>query len=673
MAMFSTVLIANRGEIAVRIMRSCKRLGLRTVAVYSEADRGARHVRTADEAVLIGGAASRESYLVVERIINAAHFSGADAIHPGYGFLAENADLARACDDAGLVFIGPTAETIDAMGSKSEAKRLMDTAGVPTVPGYHGAQQSDALLEEEANKLGYPLIIKPSAGGGGKGMRVVRTAKDFLSALAGARREAASAFGDEQVLVEKLVERPRHIEYQIFGDCHGNVIHLFERECSVQRRYQKIIEESPSVFVDDELARRMGDAAVAAGRAVDYVNAGTVEFIVGADRQFYFMEMNTRLQVEHPVTEMVTGLDLVEWQLRVAAGEPLPLSQTQLTRHGHAIEARIYAEDPRRGFLPSTGRVARFTHPPVSDTLRLDSAVSNGDEISMHYDPMIAKLIVHAPNRRRAIGDLREALSRTAVFGLNTNLDLLHKISADEVFVAGDADTGYIDRHLETLAGGTCEISEVALLGAACAVLERRRARMRDHPGSRIHKSPWSMGDAWQANARTNYRMAFADVLGTRHEIAIRGTLPCFEAEIDGRSMAVTAVARGRQIILEVEGQTHALRVIQADNELLIAYPGPNGPNRARLTRSPLYPVAAGDVADDAHPGSPMPGRIVAMHVSPGDTVQQGQPLLVLEGMKMEYTLSARATGSIAAVHCKVGDLVEAEVPLVDIDTGATG
>lgn len=668
------VLIANRGEIAVRIMKTCQRTGVQTVAVYSEADRGARHVRSADEAVHIGAAESRDSYLSIERIINAAHFSGADAVHPGYGFLSENAALARACDAAGLIFIGPTAETIDAMGSKSEAKRLMETAGVPTVPGYHGVQQSDLLLEEEAIKLGFPVIIKPSAGGGGKGMRIVRSADQFAVALAGARREAASAFGDEQMLIEKFVHRPRHIEFQIFGDRHGNVIQLFERECSLQRRYQKIIEEAPSPFVDDDLARRMGDAAVAAGRAVDYVNAGTVEFIVGADRQFYFMEMNTRLQVEHPVTEMTTGIDLVEWQLRVAGGEPLPLSQTQLVRRGHAIEARIYAEDPRKEFLPSTGRIRQFSHPRSGPGLRMDSSVSSGDEVSIHYDPMIAKLIVHAPDRLRAIHELRSALAHTAIFGVTTNLDLLLQITKDDTFQSGDADTGFIDRHHSELTQSGDNVSELALLGAACAALERRATARRAYSSSRAHRSPWALGDAWQTNSQGCYRMAFTDACGTRHIVGIRGSLPSFIAEFDDgtkRSIAVTAFARGKSIILEADGQTHVLRVVHSELDMLIAYPGATGPERARLTRAPLHPANADDVADDAHPGSPMPGRIVALHVDLGDTVVEGQPLLVLEGMKMEYTLNARASGTIMGLHCKVGDLVEAEAPLVDIQTGA--
>ncbi len=667
--MFAKVLIANRGEIAVRIMRSCARLGVRTVAVYSEADRGARHVRAADEAIHIGPAESRESYLSIERILNAAHFAGVDAIHPGYGFLAENAGFARACHDAGIVFIGPAPETIDAMGSKSEAKRLMESAGVPTVPGYHGSNQADVLLEQEACRIGFPVLIKPSAGGGGKGMRIVRRQEDFAAALAGARREAASAFGDERMLIEKYLHHPRHIEFQVFGDQHGNVIHLFERECSIQRRYQKIIEETPSPFLDSELAARMGEAAVAAGRAVDYVNAGTVEFIVGEDRQFYFMEMNTRLQVEHPVTEMTTGLDLVEWQLRIAQGEPLPLSQTRVARTGHAIEARIYAEDPRRNFLPATGSVRHFARPASGAGLRLDSAVSTGDVVSIHYDPMIAKLIVHAPDRPRAIAELRRALARTEVFGLRSNIDLLLRIAADENFRAGHADTGYIDRHLTELMETRQQVSEIALLGAACACLERRSPDTARVPEGRTHRSPWSLEDGWQANGRTCYRLAFTDAAAARHVIPVSGTLPEFTAEVAGRQVQVRAYIRGRRLVMECDGQTYVLRVMQHGEDLLVTFPGIDGPERARFKRTPLYPVAEGDLADDAHPGSPMPGRIVALHVKAGDTVEQGQALLVLEGMKMEYTLQARASGTVSALRCSIGDMVEAEVPLVDIDT----
>ncbi|MCG8432885.1 MAG: acetyl-CoA carboxylase biotin carboxylase subunit, partial [Gammaproteobacteria bacterium] len=447
--MFDKILIANRGEIACRIIHTCSRLNIKTVAIYSEADRDALHTQLADEAYCIGGARAAESYLNMDVIIETAKQAGAKAVHPGFGFLSENADFVSRCKSAGLVFIGPEADTIAKMGSKSESKALMEKAGVPVVPGYHGDNQETGFLEKEAKKIGYPLMIKASAGGGGKGMRIVNSQKDFSAALEGARREAKNAFGDDRVLLERYVEQPRHIEFQIFGDSKGNVIHLFERECSIQRRYQKIVEESPSAFLDDNLRRQMGAAAVAAAEAVGYINAGTVEFIVGADRGFYFMEMNTRLQVEHPVTEKVTGLDLVEWQLRVATGEPLPLQQDEIDRDGHAIEVRLYAENPERDFLPVTGTVQRFAMPEQHRHFRVDSGISDGDEISIHYDPMIAKLIVWDHDREKCRQRLQRVLAGTAVFGLTTNLKLLRAIAGNKTFASGKFDTGFINQELE--------------------------------------------------------------------------------------------------------------------------------------------------------------------------------------------------------------------------------
>src|SRR5690348_919450 len=400
--MFKKILIANRGEIACRVMHSCKRLGLKTVAVYSDADRHALHVQLADEAVHIGPARAAESYLNAERILAAAKATGAEAVHPGYGFLSENEDFARACAKAGIVFIGPTPEAIDLMGSKSAAKALMEKAGVPVTPGYHGDKQDLKSLEAEAKRIGYPLLIKAVAGGGGKGMRIVRAESEFKEALEGAQREAKAAFADDKVLIEKYLERPRHIEFQVFGDSHGNVVHLFERECSLQRRFQKVLEETPSPFLDAAMRKKMGEAAVAAAKAVKYVNAGTIEFIVGQDKSFYFMEMNTRLQVEHPITEETTGVDLVEWQLHVAAGGKLPLTQDKITQKGHAIEVRLYAENPDKGFLPATGRLEAF-HPAEDDAVRVDTGVRSSDDISIHYDPMIAKLTVRGKDRAAAI------------------------------------------------------------------------------------------------------------------------------------------------------------------------------------------------------------------------------------------------------------------------------
>ncbi|HSK40851.1 MAG TPA: acetyl-CoA carboxylase biotin carboxylase subunit, partial [Arenibaculum sp.] len=445
--MFSKILIANRGEIACRVIRTARHMGIRTVAVHSEADAGALHVDMADEAWLIGPPPARESYLRIDAILDVARRSGAEAIHPGYGFLSENAAFADACGQAGIVFVGPPADAIRAMGGKSEAKALMEPAGVPLVPGYHGAGQDPELLRREAEAIGFPLLIKASAGGGGKGMRVVAAAGEFDAQLAGARREAASAFGDERVLLEKYLTRPRHVEIQVFADRHGNCVYLFERDCSIQRRHQKVVEEAPAPALPPGTRQRMGEAAVAAARAIGYVGAGTVEFLLDEDGAFYFMEMNTRLQVEHPVTEMITGQDLVEWQFRVAAGEPLPVGQDDLAISGHAIEVRVYAEDPARDFLPQTGRLDHLAFPEPGPHVRIDAGVRAGDRISIHYDPMIAKLIVWDHDRPAAVRRLRAALGATQIAGLNANVGFLSAIAAHPAFLAADLDTRFIERH----------------------------------------------------------------------------------------------------------------------------------------------------------------------------------------------------------------------------------
>ncbi len=449
--MFAKILIANRGEIACRVIRTARRLAIKTVAVYSEADARAQHVLAADEAHLIGPAAAKESYLRGDRILEVARASGAQAIHPGYGFLSENEDFAEACERAGVVFIGPPAAAIRAMGSKSAAKRIMEQAGVPLVPGYHGDGQDPALLQRESDRIGYPVLIKASAGGGGKGMRIVESAADFAAALASCKREAASAFGDDRVLVEKYLRRPRHIEIQVFGDRHGNCVHLFERDCSVQRRHQKVLEEAPAPGMTPERRAAMGGAAVAAAKAIGYVGAGTVEFIADQGGTFHFMEMNTRLQVEHPVTEMITGEDLVEWQLRVAWGEPLPKRQDELAIGGHALEARIYAEDPAKGFLPATGRIVHLGTPPASRHVRIDTGVAAGDEISPHYDPMIAKLVVWDHDRAAALARMRAALEAFQVVGVTTNVAFLGRLVASKAFAAADLDTGLIERSRDEL------------------------------------------------------------------------------------------------------------------------------------------------------------------------------------------------------------------------------
>ena len=500
--MFNKILIANRGEIACRVIKTARRLGIKTVAVYSEADAGARHVRLADEAVLIGPAAARESYLVIDKIIAAAKQTGAQAIHPGYGFLSENEDFCHACDAAGIVFIGPPVSAIHAMGSKSEAKKLMEKAGVPLTPGYHGDDQDPAWLHQQADAIGYPVLIKAAAGGGGKGMRLVDRSEDFIDLLASCKREAISSFGDDHVLVEKYITKPRHIEIQVFGDTHGNVVYLFERDCSVQRRHQKVLEEAPAPGMTLERRAAMGKAAVDAAKAVGYVGAGTVEFIANQDGSFYFMEMNTRLQVEHPVTEMITGLDLVEWQLRVASGEKLPLAQEQLQIRGHALEARIYAEDPAKGFLPSTGKLVHLAPPAESLHVRVDTGVEEGDEISPHYDPMIAKLIVWDINRDRALARMLQALADYRVVGVANNIEFLSRLTACPAFAGADLDTGLIEREKaylfpadEAVPAEVLQIAALAELLRDAAFADRRAARGADPA------SPWHARDGWRMNA----------------------------------------------------------------------------------------------------------------------------------------------------------------------------
>src|SRR5690554_5520099 len=498
--MFDRILIANRGEIACRVIRTARRMGIRTVAAFSEADAGAQHVRMADEAHPVGGPRPQESYLHGEAILEAARRSGAQAVHPGYGFLSENAEFAEAVEAAGIAFIGPKASSMRKMGSKAGAKELMDAAGVPVVPGYTGEDQSPELLAREAERIGFPLMIKAAHGGGGKGMRIVRTAAEFLPALESCRREAANAFGRDRVLLERYIESPRHIEIQVFGDAHGNVIHLNERECSAQRRYQKVLEESPSPFLTPRLRAAMGEAAVLAARAIDYTNAGTVEFIVDPDGGFYFMEINTRLQVEHPVTEMTTGLDLVEWQLRVAAGEPLPLAADAVRSDGHAIEVRLYAEDPDAGFLPASGRLHHLRLPEASPHVRIDAGVARGDAVSIFYDPMIAKLIVHDRDRPAALARLREALAACSVDGPKTNIAFLEALVRHPAVVEARIDTGYLDRHLDEFTGQPDDAVDPCLLYAAAtaALLQQEQAQRQAAAASGDPTSPWAIADGWR-------------------------------------------------------------------------------------------------------------------------------------------------------------------------------
>ncbi|MDE1886699.1 MAG: acetyl/propionyl/methylcrotonyl-CoA carboxylase subunit alpha [Gammaproteobacteria bacterium] len=650
--MFKKILIANRGEIACRVIRTCKRLGIATVAVYSDADRHALHVQMADEVMHIGPAKAADSYLNMEHILTAAKQTGAQAIHPGYGFLSENSEFARRCLKAGVVFIGPSPESMDAMASKAAAITLMEKAGVPVTPGYHGKDQSLKKLEAEARQLGFPLLIKPSAGGGGKGMHVVPAAEEFKEALATAKREARNAFGDDHVLLEKYLQQPRHIEFQVFGDSHGNVVHVFERECTLQRRFQKVVEETPSPFLDADMRRKMGEAAVAAARAVNYVNAGTIEFIVGADRSFHFMEMNTRLQVEHPVTEETTGLDLVEWQLRVAGGEPLPLTQNQIKQHGHAIEVRLYAENAAKGFLPVTGRIEAFAIPGQAFA-RVDTGVRSGDEIGIFYDPMIAKISVSGKDRAEAVSRLREALAHTAVFGMVANLPLLRGIARHPEFAAGRFDTGFIERELNTL------LARPAPTPAAMAA-----AVISKLAGQNAVTGPWR-ADGWRVDGTHGRRLLARTSDGAEYALRINGGPAGFSLDVHGQQQQVrVSRADSEWPRFSLDDEPCTAQVLRHGDEFQIAL----GSEAFNFTLgSPFAPKAVGHADTATHPASPMPGRVVAVHVKAGDTVQPGQSLMVLEGMKMEYTLKAAMAGKIEAVLCKEGEMVEADSVLVEI------
>ncbi|MCO6442277.1 MAG: acetyl/propionyl/methylcrotonyl-CoA carboxylase subunit alpha [Nitrococcus mobilis] len=662
--MFEKILIANRGEIACRVAQTCRRLSIHTVAVYSEADSGALHTALCNEAWRLGPAPARESYLRGERILEIARTSGAEAIHPGYGFLAENAGFAQACADAGLVFIGPPAAAIAAMGSKSAAKRLMSEAGVPLVPGYHGETQDLGTLAQAAHEIGYPVLIKPTAGGGGKGMHRVDEAAAFADALAAAKRAAAASFGDDRVLIEKYLLEPRHIEIQVFADRHGGVVHLFERDCSVQRRYQKVLEEAPAPGVSESLRREMGQAAVRAAQAIGYVGAGTVEFIVEPGGAFYFMEMNTRLQVEHPVTELVTGLDLVEWQVRIAAGEHLPLSQAELALRGHAFEARIYAEDPRNEFLPAPGRLDHLRMPPTGAHVRIDTGVRAGDAISVHYDPLIAKLIVWDMDRAGALRHLRHALAQFQVTGTNTNLEFLQRLASHAALVAGELDTSFIERFRNDLLPPLRRASDRVLALACLAVLLRDdETARRQAAASGDPYSPWHRTDGWVLNDDNHHTLHFhddrADIAITAHyrpkhylldlpggTVCARGTLERdtdIHAELDGMQVTATVAQRGTELTVFWEGFSHRL-----------------------LLHDPL---TAG-MEDEIREGSlkaPMPGTVVRLLVTPGDEVTEGQPLLVLEAMKMEYTIKATTDGIIELIGFKEGEQVQEGAELLAI------
>ena len=663
--MFNKILIANRGEIACRVIKTARRMGIRTVAVYSAADANARHVRLADEAVLLGPAAARESYLVADKIVDACKRTGAQAVHPGYGFLSENADFADALAANGIAFIGPPASAIRAMGSKSEAKKLMGKAAVPLTPGYHGDDQTPTLLHTEADAIGYPVLIKAAAGGGGKGMRLVEKSEDFPDALASCKREAISSFGDDHVLIEKYITKPRHIEIQVFADTQGDCVYLFERDCSVQRRHQKVLEEAPAPGMTDARRHEMGKAAVAAAKAVGYVGAGTVEFIANQDGSFYFMEMNTRLQVEHPVTEMITGQDLVEWQLRVAAGQPLPLAQEQLQIRGHALEARIYAEDANKGFLPSTGKLVRLSPPADSLNVRVDTGVEEGDEITPYYDPMIAKLIVWDEHRDAALARMRKALADYQVAGVTTNIDFLSRLVACPAFASADLDTGLIERQKEFLFPAAQAVPRDALLVATVGELlwEQHEAKLAANT-SGDPWSPWHARDGWRMNLSAARMIGFRDG-DSLIEAMVSYQRDKWQITINGE----TTLARGKKLegdrfAVELDDRRLIASVVAVDDKRSIFL---NGSTHLLLRDDPLHLVEAGG-AQSGGLTAPMPGKVVALLAQAGQKVDKGAPLLILEAMKMEHTITAPAAGIVKAFCYAAGEQVSDGAALVEFE-----
>ena len=671
---FDTLLVANRGEIACRVMRTALRMGLKTVAVYSDADATSRHVREADEAVRLGPAAARESYLNVDAVIEAAQRTGTGAIHPGYGFLSENGTFVKALEQAGITFVGPPASAIAAMGDKSAAKARMANAGVPLVPGYHGDDQDDALLRSEADKIGYPVMLKASAGGGGKGMRVVESGEGFQAALDGCRRESKAAFGDDRMLIEKYLVQPRHVEVQVFCDRYGNGVYLFERDCSVQRRHQKVIEEAPAPGMTTELRAAMGDAAVRAAQEIGYVGAGTVEFLLdsspGQDGAFYFMEMNTRLQVEHPVTEMITGQDLVEWQLRVAMGEPLPCRQDELTITGHSFEARIYAEDPEQDFLPATGLLTRFALDLEgaglgADQVRLDSGVESGDTVSMHYDPMLAKLIVHGVDRDAALATLNRALAALDVQGVVTNRAFLQRLANHPGFKNVELDTRFIERNEATLFAprqfSTEDYASAALIGLHQLAQECKS------------DSPWDRHDGFRLNAPHTIRIALCDPASAQaadNDSAVvvvegkRATLDTQWQLTIGNSTLTASLQplEGDAVAITLNGHRRRLQAYKDGHVVVMAEPS----GETRLFWRRIDAIDHGHHETESTLTAPMNGTVVALLVEPGAQVEKGMPLMVMEAMKMEHTMTAPADGSVETFHFQAGDTVSQGAVLLD-------
>ncbi|MES2037950.1 MAG: acetyl/propionyl/methylcrotonyl-CoA carboxylase subunit alpha [Pseudomonadota bacterium] len=655
--MFTKILIANRGEIACRVAATARRMGIKTVAVYSEADAYAKHVAVCDEAVLIGPAAAKESYLRADKIIEVALATGAQAIHPGYGFLSENSEFAEACAKNGIAFIGPPASAIEAMGSKSAAKSLMEKANVPLVPGYHGDNQDADFLHTEADRIGYPVLLKASAGGGGKGMRVIEKSADFKDALASCKREAINSFGDDKVLAEKYLQRPRHIEIQVFADTHGNCVYLFERDCSVQRRHQKVLEEAPAPGMTAERRAAMGDAAVAAAKAVGYVGAGTVEFIANQDGSFYFMEMNTRLQVEHPVTEMITGTDLVEWQLRVAAGEKLPLQQDELQIHGHAIEARVYAENPEKGFLPSIGTL-RHARTPVAvnfelggatdpAAFRIDSGVREGDTISPFYDPMIAKMIVWGKDRKEALARMAQALAQYQIVGLNSNIAFLSRLVSSTAFSGADLDTGLIERNQAELFPTPVAANLTTLALAVVSLLNSEKS-------ANASNDPWQSSHGWRMNSLMQRSLQFTEEEQT-HDVQVTYLADGWQVQAGAATVQVRlALAHENDIVIKIADQTVAATVVRDGEHFHVFSQG----KHTDLHYIDALAHAGEAEAETGRLTAPMPGKIVAVLVNKAQEVKKGDALLIMEAMKMEHTISAPHDGVIDEVLYAIGDQV---------------
>ncbi len=663
--MFDKMLIANRGEIACRIIRTARRLKVKTVAVYSTIDSEALHVSMADEAIAIGPAPANESYLLIERIIAAANASAAEAIHPGYGFLSENPELARSCADNDMIFIGPTAAAISAMGSKSTAKTIMTEAGVPLLPGYHGDNQDPAWLQKQADNMTYPVLIKAAAGGGGKGMRVVMQRSAFAAALAAAKREAMNAFNDETVLIEKYLRQPRHIEIQIFRDTHGNGVYLFERDCSMQRRYQKILEEAPAPGMQAERRQMMGQAALKAAEAIGYTGAGTVEFIVDTDENFYFMEMNTRLQVEHPVTEMISGQDLVEWQLGVAAGRPLPLRQDALAIRGHAMEARIYAEDAANDFLPCTGQITHLRFPSESACVRIDTGVQQGDAVSVFYDPMLAKLIVWAEDRPDCLARMQTALAATQIVGLKTNLDFLQAALAHPVLQAGEVTTGFVAEHAgELLKAMYAQKATAAVyqLAALYLMLVHQQHSMARAAASAEPDSPWHLADGWLLNLTSREAITLR-AGSTEKTIQLQPADSGFIIRLDNTDTEAAGQLEEQTRLTARLGNRRLQADVIRDKQRLVIFHAGQRYELERLTDA--YETPAEE--DGGRLLSPMPGKIIAILTAKDQAVSKGDPLLILEAMKMEHTITANQAGTVVDIFFAENDRVDAGVELLTI------